>query len=116
APTPAIAPALERLETTFREAGLRAPAPEELPPDLAFAPMLAALLRYLEREGRLVRIAAGRWTDAAAIARAIADIRTQLPAGLALDPSDFRNVLGLSRKHLIPLLESFDREGITRRD
>jgi selenocysteine-specific elongation factor len=115
APTAADRVALDRLRTLFAAAALRAPAIEELPADLAGAAPLPALLRYLEREGTLVRIGTGRWTDAAALCDGVSALRRQLPTGQPLDIGEFREILGLSRKHLIPLLEFLDRAGVTVR-
>ncbi|HUF51692.1 MAG TPA: selenocysteine-specific translation elongation factor [Longimicrobiales bacterium] len=106
---------MERLLALFAAAGLQAPDLAELPPDLAGLADLTALLRFLERDGLLVRISHTRFADAAAIARAVTDLRTHLPAEQLLGVADFKAVLGVSRKHLIPLLEYCDRVGITAR-
>jgi selenocysteine-specific elongation factor len=114
-PTSADRVALERLRAIFLAAGLQPPTLEELPPDLAATVTLPLLLRHLEREGDLIRTGAGRWTAAAALRDGVSALRSQLRAGELLDIAEFRKILGLSRKHLIPLLEFLDRAGVTVR-
>jgi selenocysteine-specific elongation factor len=114
-PTGAEQVTIDRLRALFAAAGLQAPTLEEVPPDVAPAARLSVFLRYLEREGSLVRTAAGRWIDAAALRDGVSALRAQLPVGQSLDVGEFRKVLGLSRKHLIPLLEFLDRAGVTVR-
>jgi selenocysteine-specific elongation factor len=114
-PAPTQLDALAQLRTVFEHAGLELTAPEALPAALARRADLSSLIRFLEREGSLVRAAPGLWMGAEAASRGVAAIRTQLPPGQPLGVAQFRDVLGLSRKHLLPLLEYFDAIGITRR-
>lgn len=107
---------LRRLAAHFAAAGTQAPELEELPPELGSMPDLPALLRLLERDGVLVRLGAGRWADAASLAAAASAVREQLVPGEAFAVADFKRVVNLSRKHLLPLLEYFDRQGVTRRE
>jgi selenocysteine-specific elongation factor len=117
--TPTAGPAhrqrLDRLAAVFAAAGLQPPELHELPADLAADPTLHSLIRFLERDGVLVRIAAGRWAHATAIADCIAGLHSHLPPDQPLTVAQFRDVLNLSRKHLIPLLEFLDRTGTTDR-
>jgi selenocysteine-specific elongation factor len=107
---------LQQIRDAFARAGLQPTDPAELPDPLTRRPDLAALVRYLEREGALVRVAAGLWMDATALAAAVLALRTQLPVGKQLGIAEFREVLDLSRKHLLPLLEYLDAAGVTRRE
>jgi selenocysteine-specific elongation factor len=43
------------------------------------------------------------------------DVRRRFPSGSKLEVSAFKEMIGLSRKHVIPLLEYLDRERVTRR-
>jgi selenocysteine-specific elongation factor len=43
------------------------------------------------------------------------DVRARWPAGARVDVPAFKELVGLSRKHVIPLLEYLDREKVTRR-
>jgi selenocysteine-specific elongation factor len=106
---------LERLSAAYAAAGTQAPDLQELPPELAAAPQLASMIRLLERRGAITRLGGDRWADTAAIASAAFALRSQIGAGQEVAMTDFKQVLNLSRKHLIPLLEYFDRTGVTRR-
>jgi selenocysteine-specific elongation factor len=107
---------LERLSGVYAAAGTQAPDLQELPPELAMAPQLASMIRLLERRGAIIRLGGERWADAAAVASAAFALRSQYVAGQEVAIADFKQVLNLSRKHLIPLLEYFDRIGVTRRE
>lgn len=100
----------------FRRSGLEAPDLNDLPADLAGRPDLWQLVRYMEDEGELVCVAPpGGYADRESVAQAARSIRRALGGRRDLGPTDFKEVLGLSRKHLIPLLEHFDRSGVTTR-
>ncbi len=43
------------------------------------------------------------------------EVRRRFPAGSKLDVAAFKELTGLSRKYVIPLLEYLDRERLTRR-
>jgi selenocysteine-specific elongation factor len=74
-----------------------------------------ALLRFLERQGRIVQVETDRYYDRAVLERLVARLRSGLAAGQLYAPAQLREVLGLSRKYLIPFLEFCDRNGITER-
>jgi selenocysteine-specific elongation factor len=74
-----------------------------------------AILAKLVREG--VAVHAGELWFARA---AVDDLRARIVAHFERAPrltiADFKTISGLGRKQAIPLLELFDREGVTRRD
>jgi selenocysteine-specific elongation factor len=70
----------------------------------------------LEREGILMSVGPDAYVDAAAMREAAGLVRRRLGGREGVQPAEFRDLLGLSRKHLIPLLEHFDRAGVTRRE
>ena len=117
--TPAVDPdaraAMQRLAHLFEIARLEPPELSSLPADLAERPDLPVLLRFLERDGTLLRLSATRLIHARAVSETVTSLRGQLKAGEPLGIAEFKDVLKLTRKHLIPLLEHFDRTGITRR-
>ena len=109
------ADALEQLECSYREAGLAPPRAAELPPALARRPDLHDLLATLQGGGALLPFPPDRLVHRAALA----DARRRLEqhAGRSgMGPGDFREIFDLPRKHLIPLLEQFDRLGWTLRN
>ena len=74
-----------------------------------------ALLRFLERQGRIVKVETDRYYDRSALEAMIARLKGALVPGKVYVPAQLRDVLGFSRKYLIPFLEFCDRNGITER-
>jgi selenocysteine-specific elongation factor len=74
-----------------------------------------ALLRFLEREGRIVQVERDRYYDRSALDAMIARLRGELVPGQVYVPAQLRDMLGISRKYLIPFLEFCDRSGVTER-
>ncbi len=93
------------------------------PPDLKDIEKQAAVsrqrlnevMRLLEREGTVVRVT----TDMYFLAGSIEDLRQTLKKYLLekheMSAASFRDLIGSSRKYTIPLLEYFDRNGLTIR-
>jgi selenocysteine-specific elongation factor len=73
------------------------------------------LLKYLERQGRIVQVEADRFYDRDALDAMIARLKGALVPGQVYAPAQLRDVLGSSRKYLIPFLEFCDRSGVTER-
>jgi selenocysteine-specific elongation factor len=107
--------AMTRLAAIYAAARLEPPDLPDLPADLAGRPDLSVLLRFLERDGILLRLSATRLISADAVTETVTELRGQLSSGQPLGIADFKELLKLTRKHLIPLLEHFDRSGVTRR-
>jgi selenocysteine-specific elongation factor len=105
---------VSRVLGAFRAAGLAPPSLAELPADIATRADLERLLRYLERQRELVQIAPGQWIDRSTVLDAAERARTSF-GDRGITPGDFKELYGVSRKYLIPLLEYFDRIGITVR-
>jgi selenocysteine-specific elongation factor len=76
---------------------------------------LSEVLRLLEREGSVVRVT----TDMYFLASSIEQLRATLVQFLTekgeMNAAAFRDLIGSSRKYTIPLLEYFDRVGLTIR-
>jgi selenocysteine-specific elongation factor len=75
-----------------------------------------ALLRALEREGRVVAVAPDRYYSVRAVQSLLASLREATAGGVEMTASQVREKLGLSRKYLIPFLEYCDRIGVSRRN
>ena len=73
------------------------------------------LLRFLERQGRIVQVETDRYYDRGVLEMMIARLKGALVHGNVYVPAQLRDVLGFSRKYLIPFLEFCDRSGITER-
>lgn len=80
-----------------------------------FGGLTEAMLRRLERKGELQRVAEDRYYSAGAVSKMVQRLRTELETGRIYSPGELREVLGVSRKYLIPFLEFCDRSGITER-
>jgi selenocysteine-specific elongation factor len=109
--TPADEARLLQIQEALQRGGLTPPGLSELGDDAN----LEDYLRLLEARQRATALAADLYMDPAALADAQARLRSHLAGGKAAGPAELRDVLGISRKFLIPLLEYFDREGITIR-
>jgi selenocysteine-specific elongation factor len=72
-------------------------------------------LKLLEREGQLVAVEPGRYYAAGVVDRLVTRLRGGMTENREYSPSELRDVLGLSRKYLIPFLEYCDRKRITER-
>jgi selenocysteine-specific elongation factor len=91
------------------------------PPSVAelatrFGPRVGDVLRFLERRGDVVQIADGRYYLSDALRELVDTLRGRMEAGRAYGPAEIRDMLGSSRKYLIPFLEYCDRIGVTRRE
>jgi selenocysteine-specific elongation factor len=73
------------------------------------------ILRHLERDQRVVSVESGRFYAAEEVERLVTRLRAGMTEGREYSPSELRDVLGLSRKYLIPFLEYCDRKRITER-
>ncbi|MBI4519728.1 MAG: selenocysteine-specific translation elongation factor [Gemmatimonadetes bacterium] len=104
-----------RIESVYQEAGLAPPTVEELPDELRTNPDLWPLLKLLEDEGRIVPLAEHLFASSDAVRQAASDLIRHLQGRSDLGPADFKSTLPVSRKHLIPLLEYFDRMELTVR-
>jgi selenocysteine-specific elongation factor len=101
----------------YLQAGLEAPETAVVAAALGVdGARLRAVLRYLESEGRLVKLASDWWADAGALERARVALTAAIARHGGADTGICKETLGVSRKYLIPVLEHFDRVGITRRE
>jgi selenocysteine-specific elongation factor len=104
---------LEGIARILEQADREPPSVEEL--EQQFGPDTVSVLKALERESRAVQVAPDRYYATAALDRLEALLRSAMADGREKSPSELRDVLGVSRKYLIPLLEYADRTGLTQR-
>jgi len=102
-----------RLADAIRTAGAEPPSLVEL--SSTHGPSVVPIMRMLEREGTVVQVESDRYYDAGALAALVDRLRNGMVAGREYTPSELRDVIGLSRKYLIPFLEYCDRRDITER-
>jgi selenocysteine-specific elongation factor len=79
------------------------------------AALLERVARVLVREGVLRRVGADLLVHGERLESLKAEVRDRWPPGSRLDVAAFKELTGLSRKYVIPLLEYLDRERVTRR-
>ncbi len=102
-----------RLTVALREAGLEPPSVGEL--EVAYGGQVEPLLRLLERARSVVAVEPDRYYDAVVLERLIENLRERMVAEHEYGPAEMREILGVSRKYLIPLLEYCDRVRVTDR-
>jgi len=103
----------QTIEKRFADAGLSPPPVSELINTIhSKAKVIEGVVSFLVKQGVLVRIADGVYLHRDALAAA----RTRMAEkkGQTIDVGQFKEFFGLSRKIAIPLLEQFDRDGITK--
>jgi selenocysteine-specific elongation factor len=100
------------------ELGARAGAAAALEAQLGLEPVKlddAALGRFLEEQGRLVRVGDGQAISMAAYERARDALLAECESAGRISLGRFRDLLGVGRKTAQLLLERFDADGLTRR-
>jgi selenocysteine-specific elongation factor len=107
---------VDTLEHTFRQAGYQPPSVDEaLEGQAAVSTDVRALVQVLVDQQKLVRLKGDifyHWdvfTDIESRLRAYLEHKGEITAG------EFRDLLQISRKYAIPLLEHFDNQRLTLR-
>ena len=99
-----------------RSAGLEGIDPRRVAEAASADPRLVErVARVLQDDGRLRRVGDSVLVDRDHLETLKADVRRRWPPGSRLDVTAFKDMTGLSRKFVIPLLEFLDREKVTRR-
>ena len=102
------------IEARYLEAALQTPAVSEIIKAIPQRPkVIEGVIAYLVKQGTLLRLAEGVYLHRDVVTAA----REKLAArkGETIDVGQFKDFFGISRKVAIPLLEWFDREGVTKR-
>ncbi len=103
----------EAVQARLEAAGLTPPSRTELVAE--YGKDVVAILRQLEQEHAVVAVAMDWWFSTAAVRALLARLAAHVRPGVRYAPSELREVLGLTRKWLIPFLEWCDRRGIALR-
>src|SRR5207237_10029769 len=102
------------IELRFADAGLQPPPVSELINTIQQkAKVIEGVVGFLVKQGTLVRLADGVYVHKEVLASARDRMASR--KGETIDVGQFKDFFGLSRKVAIPLLEYFDREGVTKR-
>ena len=102
-----------RLAGILGEAGLEGFTTGELRDRLSGHPRTAAVVAFLAARGEVRLLADTFWVTTAALNRAAGRVVEVLGGQAGLGPADFRKVLPVTRKHLIPMLRYLDGIGVT---
>jgi len=107
---------VERLEKLLLEDRYTPPRESELPELIgAFPEEAGRLVDILIENGKLIRIGSGVVLHTEAVAEARGVVASHIRSTGALAPSDLKQLLGMSRKYSIPLLEWLDAARFTVR-
>ena len=112
-PTPELDADRAWLLERLRAAAAAPPSGPELTAERG-RPVLPAL-RTLEKDGSIVAIERDRWYEAGVVAALVQTLARELSAGAERTPAELREIVGVSRKFLVPFLEFCDRQGYTVR-
>ena len=103
----------DALLAVLSEARHEPPAVPEL--EAKFGKQTQAVLRHLERARRVVQVEDSRYYAPEAVRELLSRLEQGMAGRGELAPTELREVLGFSRKFLIPFLEYCDKRGYTSR-
>ena len=106
---------LRSIEELYARAGISPPMMSEVPDAVVPADQSMDLHRYLVDHGILTGLAPELFIHSHALRTAVERVRTEMAGMEGLGPADFREILPVSRKHLIPILGHMDSVGVTVR-
>ena len=114
--SPAQRTAVDKVETLFRSAGAAPPSPEEV---LSKAGLTGSeeneLFQLLLEERRLIRIKESLFFHAEVLKAIEEKLVAYLKEKKEIGPAEMKDLLGISRKYAIPLMEYFDGQRVTTR-
>jgi selenocysteine-specific elongation factor len=106
----------EKVAAALAKGGLTPPWIAELPAAVGGSEGdVGAVLKLLLAEGRVVRTSAELYFDGAAIAALREKLVAFLRERKEISTQEFKDLVGATRKYVIPLAEYFDREKVTLR-
>lgn len=107
---------LQKVEALFRSHLFDPPGPQEIADQMRVAPpQVQRALRILTEQKQLVRVDQDLLFHAEAIAAAKERLVSHIQQNGGLESVKFKYILDTSRKYAIPLLDYFDKIGVTRR-
>lgn len=105
-----------RVEQLLQDGGFTPPEVKELEGKLGIArKLLVDLLTVLESRGAVVKVTPDLYLSGPVLEKAKTVLVNHLSTSAEISAATFRDLLGVSRKIAIPLLEYFDRTGVTLR-
>jgi len=107
---------LQNVETMFKSHPFDPPGLQEVADKMRITPaQLQRVIRILSEQQRLVRVEQDMYFHAEAVATAREKLVAYIRANGGLESVQFKYVLDTTRKYAIPLLDYFDKIGLTRR-
>jgi len=112
----ALAKQAECVEAAFLRGGLAPPPPEEIESELKIASKLfKEIMRFLTDTGKIVNAAPDVIFHMKAYEKAWEETQALFAAKAENTTSEIRQHLSMSRKYVVPLVELFDKRGLTER-
>jgi len=105
---------VEQVRARLTASGLGPPSPKELQGELGEGVLEA--LEYLTFQGVAEKVTPELFVDGETLKSLETWIRRTLSNRPSLVVADLREAWGMSRKYSVPILEFFDKKGLTRRD
>jgi selenocysteine-specific elongation factor len=114
--TPEEQEACDSIRAALKAHGLEVPPADEVLSGLKIASTAARkIVQFMAREGVLAKVNEELLVDQEVMDGAIARLRERKKSNANLSVGDFKDLVGVTRKYAIPLLEYFDRIRVTRR-
>lgn len=110
-----LAHALMKLNEAVRAAGVTFLSRDEAQKAWSGREPFAEAARWLRDAGEWIEIGEAGWMHREALARGVEAARDLFLRQSSMSVADFKDALGISRKHAIPLLEYFDQRRLTVR-
>ena len=108
--------AMDRLEALFKKSTFRPPSPEEAAPETGMPSGEARrILRLLTEHGRLIEVAEEMVFHRDAVEQAKERLVAHIQREGKLESVKFKYMLDTTRKYALPLLDYFDKIGVTLR-
>lgn len=108
---------VKSIEDSFLKDRLAPPALEKLlPKDSSERDRFRSLFNLMVEEGTLIEIKPALYFHAKAVEELKERLKSQIQEKGAVTVGDFRDLVGTSRKYVVPLLEYFDQMRLTKRE
>ena len=104
---------VESIESRYRESGVNPPLISDL--EAEFGPIAKDVTAFLLKQGELVKVDIDLLFHKQAMTDAQSVLREYLAQHQQLTVAEFRDLIGSSRKYVVPMLEFFDRTKVTKR-
>jgi selenocysteine-specific elongation factor len=110
------AKAIDRLEARLRAQGFQVPGLSDALRDLPAGLDSGELVRHMVEAGRAVRVTSELLYPAPLWAEIEGRVRAHFTRKPSLTMAEFKDLIQVSRKYAVPILEHLDRSGLTRRE